>query len=223
MFCKYCGAELAEDAKFCMQCGAGLDESEPATEPIAAKPKANKKIIAVAAAALAVVAALIVFLCVKNNGVNASPEAVAEAYLVSLYEFDAETQVKCWPDFMIKEVAVEYGLKNASRRAVTKELAGMMQGEIPEKVIIKSVRVVKEYDVGEIEDWYHFDFGNNLRFAYGPEYAIDRDLKNIRTAAKVKVRYTVDGEEDMMEIVTVKIKSKWYILPVGHAKEAPAE
>jgi len=227
MLCKYCGKELNDDAKFCTQCGAGLDQPETATEPVAAKPKVNKKkIIAVAVVALAVMAALVVFFNIKSNSVNASPEAVAAAFLISDYALDIETQVKCCPDFMIREIAEDYDLpKNASskvlRKELVKELTGRVAGKTPEKVKIKSVKVVKEYDLRDMEEGYHF--GNNRYLSYDLEYTTARDLKNMRTAAEVKVRYTVDGEEYTEEIFTVKIRNKWYILPVAYAMPAPVE
>jgi len=33
MFCKYCGKEVEQDVKFCPNCGAKLEEAEPAVEP----------------------------------------------------------------------------------------------------------------------------------------------------------------------------------------------
>lgn len=63
MVCPYCGAELADEARFCVGCGAALDgtqaapTSAPATEPVPAPSKKPKKgvIIAIACAAVIVV------------------------------------------------------------------------------------------------------------------------------------------------------------------------
>ena len=90
-----------------------------------------------------------------------------------------------------------------------------------DQLIRHDLKVVKEYDLRDMEEGYHF--GNNRYLSYDLEYTTARDLKNMRTAAEVKVRYTVDGEEYTEEIFTVKIRNKWYILPVAYAMPAPVE
>ena len=41
--CPYCGGELEEEAKFCVECGRSLPEDAPAAEaPAEKKPRARK-------------------------------------------------------------------------------------------------------------------------------------------------------------------------------------
>lgn len=70
-FCPNCGAELADDSVFCGACGTKLAEdgaAEGTTEVAKKAPKIDKKILAIGIGALAVIAIIVVLICVLVSG-----------------------------------------------------------------------------------------------------------------------------------------------------------
>lgn len=58
MFCKHCGKEIADDAKFCDQCGHGVDDSQ---SNLAEDPVLWRNIAIVVAICLAALLAVAVY------------------------------------------------------------------------------------------------------------------------------------------------------------------
>lgn len=196
MFCKNCGIELNEKTAFCPQCGLKTEDSH-INKKITVKK--GKGILAIAIVILVVIVASI---WLKPNSVNASPEKVAAAVIKSEYEVDIKTMMKCFPDFTIREIAVDEGLsENASRSDVMKKVKENYRYETPQKVDIISNELVGEYD---ISDYTIF------RELY--DYMTDNEYNLITKVAKVDVEFTVDGEEDSIQITCIKMKNKWYFL-----------
>ena len=195
MFCKNCGAELNETSEFCRECGTKIGEQKADKK----SPVGNRKHFY---AMIVAVLALIVFFCVRNNSVNSSPEKVAAATLKSEYEADIKTMMKCFPEFTIREIAAEESLPaDASRNEVANIVKRNYRYETPQKVKIIETELVKEYDISEY---------TIFRELY--DYMTDDDYASITKVAKVNVRFTVDNEEDSIQMTCIKMKNKWYFL-----------
>lgn len=196
MFCRKCGTELNEKADFCTQCGLKIGDSHIHKKVII--PKRNSLIFLV----LVILAIIITLTLVKTNSVNSSPEKVAAATIKSEYEIDIGTMMKCFPDFTIREIAVDEGLsENASRSEVIKEVKEDYRYETSQKVEIVSSQLMEEYD---ISDYTIF------RELY--DCMTDKEYDLITKVAKVNVEFIVDGEENSIQITCIKMKNKWYFL-----------
>lgn len=196
MFCKNCGIELNENAEFCSQCGKKVEESHTNKKIIV---KNRKTIVAVA---MIVLVAIIASIWIKSNNVNSSPEKVAAAVIKSEYEIDINTMIKCFPDFTIREIAVEEGLsETASRSEVIKKVKESYRYETPLKVNIICSELEGKYDVSN----YTF-----FREIY--EYMTNNEYKSITEVAEVSVDYFIDGEKESTQITCIKMKNKWYFL-----------
>lgn len=195
MFCKNCGTELNEAVGFCPQCGLkaeGTHINKKITVP------RGKGLLAVVGVILVVIIALIY----SANRVNSSPEKVAVAAVKSEYEINIKTMMKCFPEFTIREIAVDEGLSaNASRNDVIKAVKEAYRYQTPQKVDIISTELVAEYD---IEDYTIF------RELF--DYMTDEDYDLITKVAKVDVEFMVDGESGSVRVTCIKMKNKWYLL-----------
>ncbi len=103
MTCKNCGKELLQDAKFCENCGAAVEEAIPVEQEQAPKKKNNKGLIIGIAIAVVLVAAIaIAFPYIKNafsktvtpndvyykNVERASVEKAVDTIALALDEYD---------------------------------------------------------------------------------------------------------------------------------------
>lgn len=193
MFCKSCGTELNDTAEFCSQCGKKVGGTQITV-------KINKK--SLFTIAVVILAAIIGLVFVTNNNINASPEKLAAAVIKSEYEIDIKTMMKCFPDFAIREIAVDEGLsENASRSEVAKKVQESYRYETPLKVEIIDTEIVGEFDISEYTIY---------RELY--DYMTDNDYDMITEVAQVKVEFTVDGDEESVQVTCIKMKNKWYFL-----------
>lgn len=200
MFCAKCGAELPNDAKFCKGCGerTHINQEEKAASVLnGIKP--NMKWIIIAAAAVLVVVFLLIF---GGNGVNSSPESVAIATIKSEYEADTDTMVEVFPEFLVKQIAVENGLtKNASRGDLADALEEAYRRKTPKQVEILSTERVGEYTT----DRY-------IIFRELYDYMTDEDYDDITKVVKVKVKFTVNGDTDSITLPCIEMNGDWYYL-----------
>ena len=196
MFCRNCGAELDEQAQFCHQCGVKSGETKT---NIKIKLPPKKNLIIIAAAILAVVIGV---LCINPSTVNSSPEKVAAATIKSEYEADIKTMMKCFPEFTIKEIAVENGLSpDASRSEVAKKVEQDYSHTTPRKVEIISTEIVGEYDISQYTIYRELH-----------DYMTDKDYDSISKIAKVNVEFVFDGNREEMQLTCIQMKNKWYFL-----------
>ena len=196
MFCTNCGKELNEQAQFCPYCGVKAGESKA---NIKINILTKKNIIAIVAVVLVVAVGV---LCIGANGVNSSPEKVAAATVKSEYEADIKTMMKCFPNFTIKEIAVDEGLSmDASVSQVIKKVEEDYRYTTPQEVEIIKTELVGEYDISEYTIYRELH-----------DYMTDKDYDLISSVAVVNVYFTVDGEEENEQLTCIKMKNKWYFL-----------
>lgn len=198
MFCKNCGIELQEGVKFCPECGTDVNAVAKKKINITVK---NKKILVIFSVILA---AIIFLICINANGVNSSPEKVAAAIVKSEYEIDIDTMLKCFPDFTLKDIAVDEGLpSDASYNEIKNAVKKAYRYETPYKVKIVNVEEIGSYDISEY---------TIFRERY--DFMTDSEYSSITKIAKVKVEFYVDGEADSETITCIKMKGKWYYLRI---------
>lgn len=120
MFCKNCGSQLQDDAKFCTTCGSATETTcVPASDPISTEQAAHdrtlnarkKKVIALVS--IVCIVAVVAFLLLRNNNKYASPEAVARDFVIAQNTLDVDKLLDCIPDFLIY---YEYGTDREGAR-----------------------------------------------------------------------------------------------------------
>lgn len=197
MFCKNCGIELDENAEFCAQCDKKISEESSVEKTVVITRK--KWLIPVLTLALMVA---IIFVLLKTSGINSSPEKVAAAIVKSEYEVDVKIMIKCMPDFVVKELAVDNGLsENASRKEVIKAIQEDYRAVTPQNVEIISTQIAGE---GTTEEYTIF------RELF--DYLTDKEYDSIEKIAKVDVECTVDGDDVSIQVTCIKMDNKWYFL-----------
>lgn len=195
MFCEKCGQEMKETDLFCVNCGSRTEKR--------AGVGVNKKYIAVIFAVVVVVAVIVGISNISN--VNASPEKVAEAAVISEYEIDIDLMIKCFPDFTIRELALDYGLSpNAGRSEVKRAIKEAYRYEKAYTVSNIKTELLSCYDIEEI---------TFLKELY--DDMTNEEYEAITQIATVKVSYQVDGENESTQLTCVEIKGKWYLLRRG--------
>lgn len=198
MFCSKCGVQFEQETNFCPNCGVNLksDTQSKAKKQISI----NKKTLFLIVAAVAIG---LVFLIAGNIGVNSSPEKVAIAAVESEYEIDIDKMIKVFPEFTLRELADDYGLSfNASRNDIANEIKKDYRYVSPEEVHIIEAEVIEEYS---LEEFLRYDDFYN-------DYMTDTDFEGISDIAVVDVYFTVDGDEERVQVDCIKIKGKWYLM-----------
>lgn len=134
-------------------------------------------------------------------GVHRSPEAVAEAVVEAYYTNDANTYVKCHPDFWAVERADWYGCP-------VEELTDEMEEYLEE--------VSEDYDEYELIRVRLMDQREGTE---GLNAMIVKDASRdgsseITGWGKVSVRFKldVDGETESMTIYCICLDGSWYVL-----------
>lgn len=196
MYCVNCGKEVGNVGDFCPNCGSVVGTGEKKKE----KVSLNIKSVVVILSVIAVVA--LIFKIYHANDVNASPENVAEAAVISEYEADIDLMVKCFPDFTIRELALEYGLSPSASRSEVKN-------KIKEEYRYADSCTVSDVKT-EVLNLYSIDEVTFFKELY--DNMTDEEYEAITEVAKVKVAFRVDGEDEDAQATCVKIKGKWYLL-----------
>ncbi len=141
MFCKKCGAQVKDGAKFCHKCGFVMTPSPSMNSPEwgqsgAVKitpPKKSKKplILILVIAAILIIAAIAVLVILfvlpkltdSGNGVSSGEKAI-ETYLEAYAEEDADTMMNLVPADVLENIQDEYNLdEKGLRKAVENYLS----------------------------------------------------------------------------------------------------
>ncbi|MBR6328788.1 MAG: zinc-ribbon domain-containing protein [Lachnospiraceae bacterium] len=100
MFCSKCGAQIADNAAFCKNCGNKLSVS-PTAGDTGTAPSDNaktkeqiKKLIPVIAG---IIVLLIVISTIGKGGSNSTPEALVQDYIKAVKSGDIQAYINCFP------------------------------------------------------------------------------------------------------------------------------
>ena len=192
MFCPHCGTSQEENAAFCSECGASL------RDPVPTKKRKKTELLLVVAIVAAIIAAVLIM---NVTSVNSSPEKVAIAAIESEYEADIDKMIKCFPDFTLREIALDYDLSsNASRTEIKNKLKEEYRYNTSEKVTNARAEVISTHSPSDISSfWVKDDI-------------TDEEFDTLQEIARVRVDFTVDGDEKSIQVFCVKMENKWYLL-----------
>lgn len=210
MFCGKCGTQNDENAVCCVNCGAALnDESsavsnaDAAVQPAQAGAANNNRKIGIAAAAIA--ALVVVFIFIGLFG-GRSYKSVVKKYVQASFTADGKKMLSILPD-----EAVELACRD---EAMTKrELIEYMTETIEDQIGHMDEIYGKwsfSYKIVDVEDYSGREF-RSMKEDYKDE--LDLNVKEAKTVT-VEITLTADGDEIVSaerEIDVVKIGRSWYL------------
>ncbi len=202
MFCRNCGTQNQDGAGFCCSCGAPLSSGGPAGGGAAAKAKnINVKLIGIVAAVVVVL--FVAFKLLFGGG--GGPEKSATKFVDSIFKGDGKAIVNMLPDKVIEEIMDE---EDMTKKEMIEELNDHLEDKKDDmddrydkwsvKCKVLDTEDFSKRELRNLADWY--------------EDSYDIDVKAAKTVS-VKATLKADGETDSntMDIVMVKIGSKWYV------------
>ncbi len=216
MFCRNCGKNLSDNAKFCDGCGTRVDTAPaPASQPsISTTPplKRNKKTLSILIGSVAAVVVIAVGIIVGVNIAGNKPEKIAEKFATAAITADPQAYVNCMPDFMIREIAEEiseemdFGVCNPDKKSV----ANYLKTEIDPE----DFGTIKIYNT-------QIDFDSDYTMEDVRDIAEDRgatsfDLMQIEEFKVVEIDALINGEGETASILCIKMDGKWYAIDFNY-------
>lgn len=185
MFCKNCGAQLSEDAKFCNSCGVEVANSlqTDCAGSISVLPnKTKKRYIGIIA-----VVAVVILLAALFFGGGKGYEKTIDNFFEGLFEADGELFVSALSEGYVEEQLEYYGYRN---KAV---LIEKLQNNLDD--------LAKEYADELGKNWkYKYEIVGVEEYEDEVEVTIDLELSGRK------------GEEsDVWILVLIKDGNKWYV------------
>ena len=186
MFCRKCGAEIPDGAKFCAVCGvpaqadaahagSNLASGKPALNVRGQKPVAtaaaksgNKKPLLIGIAALVVLVLLIVVLvkgCAGGSSGSGfrSPEEAFEAFFNGYSEQDFERMMQAFPDFWIEYFGGEEAERQQLQRNYENDWVPLYEGGLQyTHCRATGHTLLSEEEVAQIEQEINDDFGVDI-------------------------------------------------------------
>lgn len=227
MFCEKCGKSNPDEAKFCEGCGnplvaeADLQAAEPAADSAdafdaaapqqAAPNNTTKKIITIAVPVLLIV--IIIWSLVSCGVFKPGYEKAFSNYCKAMQEGDGKLLYNTTVDPYILEGMLEgersdYDeeqdvIDEYTDRAESQRDA--LEDEYGEHLkITYKIRKTTEYTQSEIED-----------IAAYLEERYDYDASDVQDVVTLRVRMTIEGEDDResdtTEVAMMKVRGKWYV------------
>lgn len=219
MFCKRCGSQNFDDAKFCTTCAAPLGGVAAPSAPSystpygAPAPKSENnptKLIAGIVAALAVIG-VVVWIIVANTGINGTINKIEKG----LKKCDIETIMEGMvPKDSVDEMLEDLGDEDEIDE-MEDEAKEIMDDEEIKIVSLKKTSKVKKLKKSDIEDKLYSESRSDLYDKIEEFYDVD-DVKDVRKC-KVKLTYKQDGDKETVsgDAYFYKAGGKWYFLSQG--------
>lgn len=185
MFCKNCGTQLSEEAKFCNTCGVAIANDLPAnSSPMGDVPSYNTK--KKRTGIIAVVAVIILGIALIFGG-GAGYEKTIDDFFEGLFEGDSELFVSVLSDDLVEEQIDYYGYRN-------------------EAVLIEKL----QDNMDDLAEEYVDELGKNWKYKY--EIV---DVEEYKDEVEVTIDLELSGrkgeESDVWILVLIKDGNKWYV------------
>lgn len=203
MFCKNCGKQHADDARFCDGCGTALNldlsgiQSEQNTVSIAPK-KSKKSLVIILGIATAAVLIAVILILVLGGSKYKTPEDVAKDFVTAMYTADAELVVDCVPDFFLQK---QFGFTDR-KMAVAIMKGQYSQANVSSFAVISAARDYSNTD--------YFDYMENIQ-NYGADYSI---IQQIKDSCIVNVNSIVDGSSRQNIVFCIQTDDGWFALDI---------
>lgn len=204
MICKKCGQMIEDNVTFCPACGNKVETTEQILHEGSKQSKPKKHLMLVV-----VLVSVAVLIAILTNviGIHSSATKIAETLIESQLELDFDKEVKCYPDFILREMADEYELDlDATKSEIAEARKKDYRYASRTDVETITAKIIKTYDDPNDCDVYW----------RGYRHMFSDEFDEIKEVALVTVFFTVDEDEYTRElsvdVYCVKIKNKWYYL-----------
>lgn len=205
MYCQKCGSIIESGERFCSSCGAPVDSGAPNAMPVSAAPvKSGKnKLVGLIAAGVAVVAVIVILVCVFSGG---GYKSVVNKFIDASCSADGKTIASLIPDEVIK---VECEEVDATKSELIKYFTEQLE-EALEYNIERYGDWSYSYEIIEVED-YSRKALKSLQEDYEDEFDVD-----VKAAKTVTVKLTIKADDDnefsnSLDVGVIKVGRSWYI------------
>lgn len=208
MFCGKCGAQNLEDATFCKECGALLNNASStgsAAETVQTNQATGKRNRIIGIAAVAVAALVVIILAVSIFGGRSYKSAVNE-YVEASFTADGKTMVSLMPDEVVENACEDTGM---TKSEFTEYLTEALQESL-EYYDDYFDNWSYSYEIIETED-YSKEALKSLKEDYADEFDV-----SVKAAKIVTVEVTITADEEntftnSLEVKVIKVGGSWYV------------
>ena len=207
MYCKNCGNELTEGARFCIGCGVAVDGQGPETSKKPKDFKMNKKLLVSFLVGVACIALVFGAISLFSGSTGfSSPEEAAESFVMGYFSGNAEKLISCVPDFMVREMARAYDVAEDDMDA----LIEAMEAEVRDSDVHNCVILGSNSNI---------DYSNELsryieNMRDGEYNATPAELAKIEEYQMVEVYCSVDNNNRDFIVFCVKYDGGWYAVDI---------
>lgn len=185
MFCKNCGAQLSDGAKFCNSCGVSINAiPSPSnnTSSVSGKSAKKKSPIGIIAIALIVIVAIALF-----SGGGGGYEKTVDNFFEGLFEADGKLFVSTFSETFIEEQMENNGYRN--KAVLTERL---------------------QDNLDELAEEYVDELGKNWKYSYEIIDITEYD-DEVEVTVSIELSGKKTEESDVWILFLSKEGSKWYI------------
>ena len=203
MFCGKCGAQNADNAEFCTNCGAKLKKSAPTTAATVSVPNQNDKNRKVGMIAVAVAVVVIIILGVVLFG-GRSYKATVDAQ----FDANAEAIFDLMPEKMMDYALEQDGYDSDDLDDLIDDANETLQDQLDSLDSYLGEGWKISYEILDTEDIKGDDL-DDIKDAYE-----DADVK-VSAAKDVEIEITVKADEtessNSLDVSLIKIGRSWYL------------
>ena len=207
MFCGKCGAQNADNAEFCTNCGAKLKKSAPTTAATVSVPNQNDKNRKVGMIAVAVAVVVVIILGVVLFG-GRSYKATVEKLFDALLDANAEAIFDLLPEKMIDYALEQNGYDSDDLDVLIDDANETLQDQLDSLDSYLGEGWKISYEILDTEDIKGDDL-DDIKDAYE-----DADVK-VSAAKYVEIEITVKADETessrSLDVSLIKVGRSWYL------------
>lgn len=224
MFCKYCGENNVDGAKFCKNCGKPLmttssadgtaagynPEMTPGYTPTSQQNHKKTGIIAIVAIVAAVLIAVAVIFSIFHAVKGRSPEKTIDQLVTSLFKLDADGIIDTFPKEAVNKLKEEGNWDDEYDNLVSGiESIAQSVGDYVDLEELCSYKITETKDatkeeIAEIQEDYD-DEGIDVKI---------KDAKIITVELTINIPI-YGSETDSEDFVVIKIGNSWYLDPMN--------
>lgn len=209
MFCVNCGARIADDSKFCPECGAILNGGQVINNSMPGIKNTKNKNKKVGVIAVAVVAIAVIALIIGLFGGGRGYKSTVNKFLDAEFSANAAAIVRLLPDEVIDYILEEEGYDDDELKLFIEDMDEEIEDELDylEKYLgedfsvsweILSVDAVTGRDMKNLKDDYEDNFDIEISAAKIVEVELTIEVEDIETS-------------NTMEIGVIKVGRSWYL------------
>lgn len=207
MFCGKCGAQNADNAAYCMNCGAKLKKNAPTTTATISVPNRNDNNRKVGITAVAVAVVVIIILGIVLFG-GRSYKATVEKFVDAVFDANAEAIFDLMPEKMIDYALEQDGYDSDDLDDLIDDLNETFQDQLDSLDSYLGEGWKISYEILGSEDIKGDDL-DDIKDVYE-----DADVK-VSAAKNVEIEITVKSDESEMsnslDVSLIKAGRSWYL------------